>query len=162
MREKLIIMTVSLMVSFLAGLLFSAKVNVTEANPPQDAWARPPQDGWEPLPAIPPGNSQERIEIHPYPGVTVIYNPTDEDLDLPEEIRRLPLCPEVNDSPQPTPTVSAEQLSEPARCRARIGGIAKFDSNFIPPPGFLPSRPSGLGLMGNSQNTARSETSSTQ
>ena len=130
MRKNIIIVAVSIMVITLAMLL-AGNVNVTVANPPPDSWT--------PIPAIPPGNSRERIEIHPYPGMTVIYNPTDDDLDLPEEIRRLPLCPEVDGSPQPTQTPSLED-NEPARCRARVGGIVKFDSNFIPPSsGFLPT-----------------------
>jgi hypothetical protein len=141
MRKNTLIVSVLMIVTFLAMFLLSANTHVTEANPPQDVW--------EAIPAKPPGNSRERIEIHPYPGITVIYNPTDDDLNLPEAIRQLPICPEVESSAQPTPAPSAEQLAEPASCRARIGGMAKIDPNHPQFRGFPPGR-SSVPLLPNS------------
>ncbi len=146
MRKNTLIVSVLMVATFLALFLFSANTHVTEANPPPGVW--------EAIPAKPPGNSRERIEIHPYPGITVIYNPTDDDLNLPEAIRQLPICPEVESSAQPTPAPSAEQLTEPASCRARIGGMAKIDPNHPQFRGFPPGR-SALPPLPNSSKTSR-------
>lgn len=90
--------------------------------------------------------SGRRVE-HPSPGVTVIYNPTDDDLDLPAEERSVPICPESIPN-RSIPTPSAVQLHEPARCRARIGVIVKHDPNYPLPPG---SAPSAMPSVPNSQ-----------
>jgi len=145
MRRSALLVVAAVLTSTFAVLLFSANVDVTGATPPQEHW--------EVLPAHPPGDSSERMVVHPAPGVTVIYNPTDDDLDLPDEIRSLPICRESK-STQPTPAISAEQLNELPKCRGKIGGIVKLDPSHPQFRGSPPGR-SALPSLPNSSKTSR-------